>query len=176
MNIRLYAQYADKPKAVAWYNILPTVASGIFDAAQAVRTSYSIDGNVQAQLDVIGRIVVMDQPWSTVQDDELYRLLIRSKIAKNNSDATTQSIIRAMSFIFPNDLIYINDNENMSFGVTFLNEITPEQIDIIRNYDVLPKPQGVRFRGYAVLPYITHWGRPSSQWGRATPGYYIQRA
>lgn len=63
MNIpgRIYAQYRNKPKAVDWYAICRTLGGEIDAAAQAVRGSYDIDGNVGAQLDVIGRIVVADR-------------------------------------------------------------------------------------------------------------------
>lgn len=175
MNIRLYAQYASKPKTVAWYNILPTVSQGLFDAAQAVTTSYSIEGNVQEQLNVIGRVVVVDRPWESVNDDEIYRLLIRSKIAKNNSDATIQGIIGAMSFIFSGNNVTISDYEDMSFDVTFEDAITPEQVEILMNFDLVPKPQGVRLRGYAVPPISTIFGNEDAVFGYedSQHGYYF---
>lgn len=175
MNIRMYAQYASKPKAVAWYNILPTVSQGLFDAAQAVTISYSIEGNVQEQLNVIGRVVVVDRPWESVNDDEIYRLLIRSKIAKNNSDATIQGIIGAMSFIFSGNNVTISDYEDMSFDVTFEDAITPEQVEILMNFDLVPKPQGVRLRGYAVPPISTIFGNEDAVFGYedSQHGYYF---
>lgn len=63
MNIpdRIYAQYRNKSKAVAWYAITRGLADEIDTAAQAVRHMYDIDNNVGAQLDIIGRIVVADR-------------------------------------------------------------------------------------------------------------------
>lgn len=60
MNIpdRIYAQYRDKPKAVAWYAIARELGGSLEAAAQAVRKSYDIDTAVGEQLNVIGRIVV----------------------------------------------------------------------------------------------------------------------
>jgi hypothetical protein len=147
------------------------VALGLSDAAQAVTMSYSIDDNVQEQLDVIGRIVVMEKPWNSVSDDETYRLLLRSKIAKNNSDCTIQSIITAMQYIVPLSQVIVTDFEDMTMGVSFLQPITSQQINILLSFDLVPKPQGVRFRHYTVIPFLTMFGRATSQWGGSGAQY-----
>lgn len=165
MSIRLYAQYADKPNAVAWYNILPTVADTLFTAYTEITASWDIDSNVQEQLNVIGRIVVIDNPWEVVADDEIYRALLRSKIVKNNSDATIDSIIESMQYIFTGNSVTVSDFEDMSMDVVFLEPITAQQLFILENFDLIPKPQGVRFRGYAVLPTLTVWGAEDAIWG-----------
>lgn len=60
---RIYAQYRNKPKAVAWYNITRSLATQIADAAAAVRIMYSIDYAQGEQLDIIGRIVVVPRDF-----------------------------------------------------------------------------------------------------------------
>lgn len=65
MPNRIYAQYADKPKAVAWYGITPTMLEQLEVAAEAVRTSYDIDTALSQSLDVIGRIVVIDRGYES---------------------------------------------------------------------------------------------------------------
>ncbi|HIB0235176.1 TPA: DUF2612 domain-containing protein, partial [Escherichia coli] len=60
---RIYAQYRNKPNAVAWYNITRSLATQIADTAAAVRIMYSIDYVQGAQLDVIGRVVVMPRDF-----------------------------------------------------------------------------------------------------------------
>lgn len=60
---RIYAQYRNKPKAVAWYNITRSLATQIADVASAVRIMYSIDAAQGEQLDVIGRIVVVPRDF-----------------------------------------------------------------------------------------------------------------
>lgn len=173
--MRMYAQYADKPKAVAWYNIIPTVASEVFTACDAVTASWNIDTNTQEQLNVIGRIVVIDQPWEAVSDDETYRLLLKSKIAKNNSDATIQGIISAMSFIFSGNAVTVRDYEDMTFDVTFEDAITPSQVDILTQFDLVPKPQGVRLIGYAAPAISTIFGNEDAIYGDedSQHGYYF---
>lgn len=186
MNIpdRIYAQYRTKPKAVAWCNITRNLANQLGDVAQAVRVMYEIDTAVGAQLDILGRIVVIPrnfiQPvamtppqfasavnfpgefgddtamFSTLSSDsdeqmtdDLYRLVIKSKIIKNNSDATTESILYGMNFLLPNaEVLRITDSEDMSFIVEFYGNISPLERYALLNAQLVPKPQGVRFGGF----------------------------
>ena len=62
---RVYAQYKDKPKAVAWYAIVPTIGQEIADAADQVRVTYDIDSQEGVQLDIIGAILVVDRNISS---------------------------------------------------------------------------------------------------------------
>lgn len=85
----------------------------------------------------------------TKMSDELYRLVIKSKIIKNNSDATTESILYGMNFLLPNaEVLRITDGENMSFTVEFYGNITPLERYALLNAQLVPKPQGVRFGGF----------------------------
>ncbi|MGL5223575.1 MAG: DUF2612 domain-containing protein [Plesiomonas shigelloides] len=81
--------------------------------------------------------------------DELYRLAIKAKIAKNNSDATIDSILDSMNFLFPNaQVMRVVDGEDMSFSVEFYGNITELERWALRNASFVPKPQGVRFNGF----------------------------
>lgn len=193
MPNRIYAQYANKPKAVAWYNITPAMAQPLFDTFDAVRISYDIDTAVGAQLDVIGRIVVIDRGFesfvvfdpdtyfggsgdacqfggidsqfestgsvsSQEVSDAIFRVLIRAKIAKNNNDATLDGIASALSFITESSPIRVVDNENMTMSVSFGSELTYIERFVFNTFDVVPRPQGVRFLGYVEETAITQFG------------------
>lgn len=148
---RVYAQYRDKPKAVAWYNIVPTLASQIETAFNDVRYSYDIDTNEGQALDVIGNIVDISRVDA---NDEVFRLLLRAKIAKNNSDATLDSIVTAVQFVTGIQDVSVNDREDMTFTVEFANPLTEQQRNIFNQYDLLPRPQGVNFLGFVeFLPF-----------------------
>lgn len=67
---RIYAQYRNKPKAVAWLSIVREMGGDLESAAYAVRKMYDIDSNVGAQLDIIGRIIVLGRDF--VSDVPLY--------------------------------------------------------------------------------------------------------
>lgn len=184
MNIpdRIYAQYRDKPKAVAWYEIARKLGGSIEAAAQAVRKSYDIDTAVGEQLNVIGRIVVAPRSFvgsipmnpalfdltdgdefgddgamfsalTIDQDgqlsDDLYRLVIKAKIIKNNGDATIENILDGMNFLLPRaDVLRVTDGEDMSFSIEFYGQITSLERYALLNAGLVPKPQAVRFNGF----------------------------
>lgn len=179
---RIYAQYRTKPKALKWYEITRSLATELNSAVDAVRVMYNIDTAVGAQLDIIGRIVVIDRAFTgqveltpglfaltdgdefgdseasfaalfVDQDqqmsDDLYRLVIKAKIIKNNSDATIDSILFGMNFLLPDaNFLRLTDSEDMSFIIEFYGSITELQRYALLNSQLVPKPQGVRFGGF----------------------------
>lgn len=54
---RIYAQYKDKPNAVKWLSINPSIANQFAVMLEKLQNSYDIDLNEGVQLDVIGRLV-----------------------------------------------------------------------------------------------------------------------
>ncbi len=81
--------------------------------------------------------------------DELYRLVIKSKILKNNSDASIESILFGMNFLLPNaNFLRVTDNEDMSFSIEFYGTITELERWALLNSTLVPKPQGVKFNGF----------------------------
>lgn len=179
---RIYAQYRNKPKAVAWYSITKRLADMIADTALAVRIMYDIDHAQGEQLNIIGRIVGIGREYATnvalypglfsdpdgdefgdssamfsalsIDDDrnmsdEVYRLIIKSKIIKNNSQTTIEDILYGMNFLLPQAaIVRVMDNEDMSFSVEFFSNISEIQRWAILNADLVPKPQGVKFNGF----------------------------
>lgn len=61
---RTYAQYRNKPKAKAWYEITRFLAYKLSKPAEVIRLLYSLDIAQGAQLDIIGRIVVMPRNFT----------------------------------------------------------------------------------------------------------------
>lgn len=202
---RVYSQYRNSPKAVAWYAITPTLASELVAAATVVKDMYSIDDMEGAQLDIIGRIVDIDRSYivpvamplalcaaaannpaqcgdssgtqasplysdddATVNDD-LFRLIIKAKIIKNNSSGTIDEILDGLAFILPDAGWYrLNDYENMSFSVEYYNQITDVQRYALLGLKLLPKPQGVMFTGYFEGYNYVQCGDSSRQCGDTT--------
>lgn len=201
MNIpdRIYAQYRDKPKAVAWYAIARELGGSLEAAAQAVRKSYDIDTAVGEQLNVIGRIVVAprsfvgaypmnpglfdltdgdefgddDAMFSALaidQDgelsDELYRLVIKAKIIKNNGDATIENILDGMNFLLPNaEVLRVTDGEDMSFSIEFYGQINNLERFALLNAGLVPKPQAVRFNGFLEGFEMVEFGDMDAEFG-----------
>jgi len=206
MPNRVYAQYRDKPKAYAWYDIVPSLADQIDIAAEQVRNAYDIDSNSGQALDVIGRIVGIDRGFEAVVffdpdtvfggdneqsqfgglnaqfnstgaalsqevSDEIFKLLIKAKIAKNNNQSTLDGIVSAISFITNSSRVSVIDNEDMTFSVSFESELNAVERLVFNTFDILPRPQGVRFLGYTEEPSITQfggqfgWGDERAQFG-----------
>lgn len=201
MNIpdRIYAQYRDKPKAVAWYAIARKLGGSIEAAAEAVRKSYDIDTAVGEQLSVIGRIVVAPRSFvgsmpmspglfdltdgdefgddeamfsalTIDQDgqlsDELYRLVIKAKIVRNNGDATIESILDGMNFLLPKaQVLRVTDGEDMSFSVEFYGQITNLERFALLNAGLVPKPQAVKFNGFLEGFEMVEFGDMDAEFG-----------
>lgn len=201
MNIpdRIYAQYRNKPKAVAWYAIARELGGSLEAAAEAVRKSYQIDTAVGEQLSVIGRIVVAprsfvgsmpmnpglfdladgdqfgddDAMFSALtidQDgqlsDELYRLVIKAKIVRNNGDATIENILDGMNFLLPNaQVLRVTDGEDMSFSIEFYGQITNLERFALLNAGLVPKPQAVKFNGFLEGFKMVEFGDIDAEFG-----------
>ena len=195
MPNRIYAQYGDKPNAVAWFNITPTIADDLFNVAEQTQLSYDIDNATSHELNVIGVIVGasrsfesrinfetndfgeagvqfggFDIQWQTTGmnitqevSDEIFKILIKAKISKNNNDGTIDGMLGALQFIIPDNISRVIDHDDMSFSVSFGQELSSIQIMILNNFDILPRPQGVKFLGYVDETNLTQFG--DGQWG-----------
>lgn len=105
------------------------------------------DGDQFGDTEAVFASLFVDQDEQ--MSDDLYRLVIKSKIIKNNSDATTESILFGMNFLLPNaDVLRITDGEDMSFTVEFYGSITELERYALLNSTLVPKPQGVKFGGF----------------------------
>lgn len=80
----------------------------------------------------------------------MYRLAIRSRIARNNSDATIDGIAEALGFIAEREVLRVVDNQDMTFTVNFADPVSPEFQELALALDIIPRPQGVRFGGFII--------------------------
>ncbi|MGL5726698.1 MAG: DUF2612 domain-containing protein [Plesiomonas sp.] len=98
--------------------------------------------------------------------DDLYRLALKAKILKNNSDATIESILDGMNILLPNaDVLRVTDGDDMSFSVEFYGNITELERWALRNASFVPKPQGVRFNGFLEGVGLAEFGDVDSEFG-----------
>ena len=193
---RVYAQYRDKPKTMDWIAINGDLGNEIESVYQDIALSYDIDNANTNELDVLGRIVGINRSFESeividaflfgaaqfgsaqfrlgsgvsIQDlnNDAYRLLLRAKISKNTNDATLDGIINALDFIVETTGIKIDDPEDMSFSVIF-DTLTALESLIITTFNIIPKPQGVRFTGYTDLSAVSQFG--SQQFGSSQFSY-----
>lgn len=84
--------------------------------------------------------------------DDLYRKLVKAKIARNISDCSYDSIVTLTEFILGFDVTAIVDFGDMSFQLGFEREPDANTKFLLENFEIIPRPQGVRLRPYFVLP------------------------
>ena len=98
----------------------------------------------------------------------------KAKIEKNNNDATLDGIVSAISFITDVTSVRVIDHEDMTFSVSFGSQLNDAERLVFNLFDILPRPQGVKFLGYTEETAITQFGGIFG-WGdsRATFGQYF---
>lgn len=100
--------------------------------------------------------------------DEVYRLLLKAKVAANRWDGTTPGAYEAWEIAFSDlgSIIIIQDNQDMSMvvGVAGL-PLTPVFEQLLLQHYVPLKPEGVRIKWYAVTPD----GGPLFAWNCDSP-------
>ncbi|MCK5126793.1 MAG: DUF2612 domain-containing protein [candidate division Zixibacteria bacterium] len=90
--------------------------------------------------------------------NEIFKLLIKSKISKNNGTATLDDISTALQLIVSQDTVRIVDNEDMTFSVSFGSTLTETERMVLIQLDVVSRPQGVGFLGFTEENQITQFG------------------
>lgn len=145
-----------------------------------------IDTAEGEQLNIIGELVGQSRiAGGQVLTDELYRIFIRARIIKNYTRATLEDIIQMIIFILQAEAVFIVEGDR-SYQAQIAKNLTPQEIQLIQDTDLLPKPVGIRvsylyfapqvFFAYkslsgAQLPNSDGWGthnNPSlgGQWGQ----------
>lgn len=85
-------------------------------------------------------------------NNDLYRKLVKAKIARNISDGTYDSIIQLTEFILGFSVTALVDNGDMSFQLGLEREPDNGTDYLINNFDIIPRPQGVELKPYFILP------------------------
>jgi hypothetical protein len=99
--------------------------------------------------------------------DGLMRVLIKAKIERNNGDATIDNIIEAARYVAGFDDVTVNDNQDMTWSVSFGQELDSTTRFAFRNFDILPRPDATRFLGFIESPSLTQLGASFAQLGDA---------
>lgn len=146
---RIAWRYRNATKFGQWIDTLPAIGqTEIETTAVQIRDVLDLDNAVSWQLDIIGAIVGQGRTDQLLFDDENYRIAIRARIAKNNSDATIDGIREAVEFIISDTVFEVVDNLDMSFVITLENPLSDTVKDLILNVGIIPRPQGVKLTGF----------------------------
>lgn len=85
-------------------------------------------------------------------NNDLYRKLIKAKIARNISDGTADSIIQLVEIIIGVKVTALVDNGDKSFDLGVASKLDNTTLYLIENFDLIPRPQGTRIGQVFVLP------------------------
>lgn len=96
----------------------------------------------------IGDGAMVDAPLN----NDLYRKLIKAKIARNISDGTADSIIQLVEMIIDVKVTALVDNGDKSFDIGIASELDNTTEYLLNNFDIIPRPQGSRLNSIFVLP------------------------
>lgn len=122
------------------------------------------DGDEFGDEDAMFSALTIDQDGEL--SDELYRIVIKAKIIKNNGDATIENILDGMNFLLPNaDVLRVTDGEDMSFSIEFYGQITNLERFALLNAGLVPKPQAVRFNGFLEGYEMVEFGDVDAEFG-----------
>lgn len=85
-------------------------------------------------------------------NNDLYRKLIKAKIARNISDGTADSIIQLLEIIIGVKVTALVSNGDKSFDIGVASELDNTTLYLIENFDIIPRPQGTRIGEIFLLP------------------------
>lgn len=183
---RAYAQYKNKPRFMAWLNSNKNILKQMVSNVSEIHKMYDTELSTGHMLDVLGAVVGFTRPNILIQDlesdnqfnryefgsaqfnaatveaykpmsDDMYRLLIKAKIFKNNALPTPDNIITAAKFITNVDAIV--HEIKLAYYIEFQDSLSDNERYIFNNFDVLPRPQGVEFLRFEEKNRITEFGR-----------------
>lgn len=96
----------------------------------------------------IGDGAMVDTPLN----NDLYRKLVKAKIARNVSDGTIDSIIELVEMIIDIKVTALIDSGDMTFDIGIASELDNTTEYLLNNFDIIPRPQGVRLGVIFILP------------------------
>lgn len=160
------SEYRLSPRFMAWVETIVKYGVDIDAAAAAVNDAFSIDTAVGVQLDILGRILglsrtVTFQPSdgsSPVLTDDVYRMVLKAKIIKNQWKGTLPEIYSMWAVLFPSTkILQIQDLQDMSFNVILSGTYSVLERELITHGYIIPKPEGVRIN---MLTFVDVDGMP----------------
>lgn len=146
------SEHANRRKYVKYVETFLKMLSPTIDIYDEFNLLFNIDLAVGDQLDKLGEIVgisrqlpISDSAIPPLLSDNSYRMVIKAKVYKNRWDGTREGLDAIFKSFFPVLPYEIVDNQDMSYTVTIIDPtISQEQIALITNGFILPKPEGVR--------------------------------
>lgn len=150
------SEHKDKPKYMATVTALLRHSTDIYETAVYMDDYFDLDESEGRQEDILGILVGADREVSyqpdhadsSILNDEMYRVLIKSKIAKNAWKGGIEDLQEIWRVLFGQPLKII-DNQDMTidvdvagFSIGSPNDAAIKEM--IQHGLIVPKPQSVR--------------------------------
>lgn len=143
---RLATEFSESENLIAYLKIIMSEFQFLEDVYFDILEKRWLENAENAQLEVLGELV--GQPKISLEGmtrpltDEEYKILIRARISKNNTDCSQESIISLVGYVFNVDFVVLNDYK-LRFEISFGKILTDIEKSILREIDLIPKPLGV---------------------------------
>lgn len=153
------SQYQTSPKFMAWVATNLDYLNDISICSDTLDYFFDIDNAVGVQLDILGQIVGQSR-YLTFQPtdgsapfltDALYRNVLKFKIGMNHWDGQISSIESLWKRLFPNTMVTVIDNQDMSIGIVITGALPQIVVDLINNDMIIPRPEAVKIN-YGNVP------------------------
>lgn len=146
------SEYATKPKFMAYLEMLLNKVSPAFDCFVEFFDKFDLSKAVGDQLDKLGALVnltrelpIVDPDIPSSLSDDMFRLVIQSRIMSNHWDGTLEGWMKIIDFAFPDSSYNVIDNQDMSINVVLIDpSASSELIALLFNGYIVPKPSGVK--------------------------------
>lgn len=163
------SEHRDKPKFIGWLSKNLEIVDDAYSLLKTMDSNFDLDNAIGVQLDKLGTIIGRNrtlsfQPtdgYSPVLEDDMYRLVLKTKIAMNNWGGTVPEMYEIWDNIFGEDDdfdLQLEDNQDMSFNAYITGYVDQIQQDLIQHQYIIPKPEGVRvnYIGRSKIPFDTY--------------------
>jgi len=144
-------------RGAALYNIAEIVGAPMVYSENTLLIFFGFEGQEyglplwdETAPDVIGGRW-REEDETEIELEQLYamqRVVIRAEILKNHSHGYTPEIAESLSLLFGSDLAFVENLRNMTFDVNAGHILTPVEVFLIRDFDILPRPAGVDLRNF----------------------------
>lgn len=175
------SQHREQPKFISFLSDPLTKVDDTVTMLKGMDADFDLDIASGVQLDVLGTIVgvsreVNFQPTdlsSPVMNDTNYKLMIKAKIAQNQWDGTLGGLFEIWQSLFPDVIILVTDNQNMTVDITLIGMGSTMQRDLVVNGYIVPRPQTVKYNFYFASSIIFGFGVDNTYFSGFDVGNWI---
>lgn len=155
-------EHRDKPKYISMVRALLSHSSDIFSVGVELDDDFDLDYADGVQEDVLGEIIGASrmlgyQPefnLNPILDNANFRSLLMAKISKNMWKGGIQDLATTWKVLFGTPIL-IEDNQDMTIDVVIISNGLDKMTQLmIRNGDIIPKPQSVLVNAYVANDHV----------------------